>query len=757
MSQLKQPMQGVKSKAILSTAMLLALSVGGHQAVIAQDDQDNSGRKGNADVMLEEIQVYGTKRSAAQKVQDVPAQISAYSANKLDAMQVVRLTDLTMSTPSVTLDDIGTVPGTANYSIRGLGVNSSIPSIDPAVALFVDGAYVGGGTGSILAMMDMESVEIHKGPQGVLFGRNVTGGAILLRSARPQDEFMFKARAGYETGPMKYGHMTITGPLSDNLSARLAVFYKDDDGYFNSPNIDRDIGREETWIMRPSIKYSNGETFDLTVIYEHGETKGDGPVVQTAAGGNPSAPFTTIDTVQDFAGDLDLEWDQLTVEANMEIGEGTLTNIFAYRKYDQFSRSDIDGSGLWIFHSSARTQQELVSNEIRYNVRLQDNWEMTTGLFYQSTELNYDEGRSLFQDPAFDAFAAIGAVPRVEFGGGGDQEGEIWGVFLNNYFDLSDVLKLQVGARYSWNDKVGVLSPLGTCSFEYACNPALSSNLEADMNKLSPKVSLQYQASDDVKLYTHWARSYRAGGFNFRIPLALVLQKQAAGESLAFAPERVDSFEVGMKSSLLDNRLRLNAAAYVNYLDDMQREINLPDPSGGVLQDIQNTGNARIFGMEFDAYAKITDNFVINIGAGYIDGDYNDVLFDLNGDGSVTDADKDLDIPRLPKWTFTAGFTYDISLGDMGMLSLRGDYAHRSTAAYTDNNVGRFNAYDLLNAGLVYAPNEGNWSLSFFGKNLTDEAILGGMTVLPFASFGAPYFAPMGKGRRWGAEFKIEF
>ncbi|WND01480.1 TonB-dependent receptor [Temperatibacter marinus] len=745
------------AKASVSTAMLLTLAVTGAHGAIAQDSDEK--KKGSAASILEEIEVYGTKRSSAEKAQDVAAQISAYGSDKLEAMKVVRLTDLSMSTPSVTLDDIGTVPGTANYSIRGMGVNSSIPTVEPSVALFVNGAYVGAGQGAILSMVDMESVEIHKGPQGVLFGRNVTGGALLLRTARPTDDFSVKGSFGLETGLMKTTRFAVSGALSDSLSARMAFYMNDDNGYFNNDTLGFDIGREFTWVMRPTITFKPSDDFDLTVIYEHGETEGDGPVDQFAQGGNTREPFDTLTTRQDFAGKIDLRWDQLTVEANMAIGEGTLTNIFSYREVDQDSRSDIDGSHLWLFHSTSGNDSDILSNELRYNTRVNDTWEVTAGVYYSTSDLDYDEGRSLFQDASLNFFARIGAIPRVEYGGGGVQSAKNWGIFVNNYVDVNEDLTLQFGGRYSWNEKEGVLNPLTTCTFDYTCFVDIDLTFKSD--NFSPKIGLDYDLSDTAKVYTHWSRSYRAGGFNFRMPLSLVQSKLAAGQDLAFDDERVDNFEVGFKSDLMDRKLRLNGAIYVNYLSDMQREINLPDPNGGVLQDIENTGDARILGLEFDAIALVGENTALNFGIGYIDGKYTDIIYDLTGDGVVTDADLDLDIPRLAKWTLTAGITHDVNVADYGVLTLRGEYSYRSKSAYTDNNAGLFNSYSMMNASVDFAPNDANWKVSLYAKNLTDESVLGGMTVLPFAipalGLDYPYFAPMGKGRRYGAEISYSF
>jgi iron complex outermembrane receptor protein len=198
---------------LASTSMSVSILTGASYA------QDNTDSTGSAALLIEEVMVYGTKRSVAESAQGVPAQIAAFGARQLEARQVIKIEDLSMATPNVALDGVGTTPGVANFSIRGQGINSSIPSIDPAVGVFVDGVYLGTTVGVITDMFDMESVEIHKGPQGVLFGRNVTGGAVLLRTRRPDGETRIKGKIGVESGLQKTVGLSVEGALTDTLAA----------------------------------------------------------------------------------------------------------------------------------------------------------------------------------------------------------------------------------------------------------------------------------------------------------------------------------------------------------------------------------------------------------------------------------------------------------------------------------------------------------------------------------------------------------
>ena len=207
--------------------------------------------------ILEEVVVTATKKNIEETVHDVPLALTAYGADQLDALHVRDLADLSFSMPNVQLDDIATFKGAANFSIRGLGINSSIPSIDPTVGVFVDGMYMGITSGVLLDMFDLESVEVLRGPQGLLFGRNVTGGAVVINTKDPGDAFAFSVKTGIEgrlkagTGASYYAMTSVTGPVVKDLSARLSMYLNIDEGWHENLFDGRDFGEVESYIGRP--------------------------------------------------------------------------------------------------------------------------------------------------------------------------------------------------------------------------------------------------------------------------------------------------------------------------------------------------------------------------------------------------------------------------------------------------------------------------------------------------------------------------
>ena len=205
--------------------------------------------QGLADDFLEEIIVTATKRQGGIDVQDAGLAVSAYGESQIDAMHLRDLSQLGFVAPSVQLEDIGTTRGTANFTVRGIGINSSIPSIDPAVGVFMDGMYLGINGGVVLDMFDISSIEILRGPQGLLFGRNVTGGAVLINTTRPTDDLSIQAKVAAETGLNQYYSARIAGPLGEASGGKLAVYYNTDEGWHENLATGEDHGAADTKLV----------------------------------------------------------------------------------------------------------------------------------------------------------------------------------------------------------------------------------------------------------------------------------------------------------------------------------------------------------------------------------------------------------------------------------------------------------------------------------------------------------------------------
>ncbi len=732
------------TSALAITASLLAAS-----SVNAQE------RQSAIDALTDEIVVTATKKSDAENVQDVPISITAFNDQTLQALKVRTLEDLSFSAPNVSLDDVGTSRGGANFSIRGLGVNSSIPSIDPTVGVFVDGIYLGTNTGVVFDVFDLDSVEVLRGPQGILFGRNTTGGAILLNTGNPTDELEYKARFAVE-GPVDKGRGgintfaqgVVSGPLvKDKLNGKIAAYYNNDDGYFKNLATGNNFGKAETYILRGALEFMASDNIRFLAKGEYFDSDGQGPAGQNRGLFERDSFDFAIDNEGDYKSEAISG--TLKTEIDVAFGDGQITNIFGYRDTEGSTNGDIDSTPLNLFHSTTEYAQDQFSNELRYNGTF-GKIDLTTGVFYFEQDVAYTETRELQR--------ALTPTPLPIFYGGGYQEHSVLGVFGAVDYSVTDKLKVLLGIRYSEEEKdagITYIQARTPCSVVDKTCPVSGVNMDVpaplggglnngftDSDKWtnwSPKVGFQYTPSDNSQFFGNWTRGYRSGGYNFRITAPAPFEAIfPPGSDRATDEEKVDSYELGTKIDFADRRAQINASVFLTDISDMQRELNLSDPVTGVLQTIVNTADATVKGLEVEGRLKATDNILFTGNIGLLDGDYDSVLFDISGDGVVDDADLALDIPRVSPITFGAGVIHDLDLGTSGGLTTRVNFQRRDEFVYTDTNFGWIQAADILDANITWDTPVQGVSLSLYGKNLLDEVQAGNDTQLPFGGNIAP-------------------
>lgn len=699
----------------------------------------------------QEIVVTGDKRGESY-AQDLPITLNVFAEDELRARNVEDLPRLSFAIPNVQFEDIGTARGVANFSIRGVGINSSIASVDPAVGLFVDGMYVGMNAGAITDVFDLEAIEVLRGPQGVLYGRNVTGGAVLVRTRGPSETFEAQGRVAVETGPNLIADGSISGPLAPGLLyGRLAVLHSDDSGWFENRRDGSRLGANTTDVVRASLRLTPAPNFDATLRVEQGYADGDGPA------GQNHALFSrdSFDFAIDNLGYARTDWEQAILEANWRVafGDGVITSITAWRDVEMGWAADIDSTPNFVFHTRILNLHRQRSRELRYAGSF-GAVDVTAGTYFLDQDLAYFDERNF---PT--------AARRV---GGGIGEFTTWAAFLNADWRASDALILSGGLRYTREEKdshisrvrpnngaiAGLLGQQGGDLDAQTLNFA-DAPISQSWDDLSPRVGVQWRPSPRTNLYASWSRAFRSGGANFRTT-TLGTPPQT------YDAERQSTIEIGWKQDLLYDHLRLNIALFENRIDDMQRETNLPDPISGVQQIVLNAGDALIRGGEIEARLRINQNLAISVQAGYLDGQYERVTADLNGDLLVNEADRALQIPRLAPWTYGASVEYKQPLGS-GVASARITYNHRDEAFYNDTNLGRLAEADMVDVNLAWEHGSGRWLISLYGENLLDEPTWGGDTTLPSsAAFGfsggeRPTFSPLNKGRVIGAELRIQY
>jgi len=754
------------------------------QAALGQDletrekTEEAAPRSSGIDAATAIIVVTANKGQNPEDVQDIPLSVTAFNAGSLDALKVRSVQDLTFSAPNVSLDQVGTSRGQANFSIRGLGVNSSIPSIDPTVGVFVDGVYLGFNAGVVFDVFDLDSVELLRGPQGILFGRNTTGGAVLLNTGNPTEEFSGKFRTSVD-GPFLDGGRgganytasgVISGPIiEDVLLFKIGAYYNKDEGYFTNLFDGQNHGAAETKILRGALEVRPSDALTIIGKLDYFKSDGDGPSAQNHGIFQRDTYDFSIDEPGFYANEI---WTG-SIRADLDIGPGTLTNIFGYRTYKGDTLGDIDSSPTFFFHSWTGTEQKQISNELRYAFSIDDTLNLTLGGFYFNQNIDYSETRNL------------PTVTALTFYGGGQQEHEVLGAFAQGQFHVTDALSVIGGIRWSKETKdagITYIRPRPACSvIDGTCptsgvNPYIPTENNGftdtkSWESWSPKLGLQYEFSTG-QVYTSWTRGYRSGGYNFRTTNATVFETvvvPATGGNFYFGAEKVDSYEVGAKFQTDDGVFTLNAAAYMTKIDDMQREVNQSSPTAGVSQFILNTADATIIGFEAETKLRVNDDLLLTANLGLIDDKYDSVRFDISGDGVIDDADLALRQPRVPQITWGLGVLHQLDLGSSAIIS-RVNFQYRDKFAYTDNNFGWIPHAEVLDANVTWETPVEGLSFSVYGKNLLDNVQFGGDTQVPFggalsSGINAPFtqypaggtLSPLSKGRQIGVEALFGF
>ncbi|EED36020.1 outer membrane protein [Luminiphilus syltensis NOR5-1B] len=697
---------------------------------------------------LEEVIVISQKVAREQSTQDIPTSVMTFNEGMLKDAFSVDLVDVGKMVANAELNNVGTYASYPNFFIRGMGVNGSTRTNDPKVGIFVDGVYLGYNAGALASTFDLEAVEVLRGPQGTLLGRNVTGGAVLLKTKRPGDEFA--AQVEVEAG--NYNALTfngsIEGPISDSVNGKLAIIKADRDGFFEDNNggtVDTSInpaGMPETGtgdkvgmdllILRPIVSWQATEDLNLTLIGEYQKNDagsansqnvahncvpipgvdnrdivcGEGSqfLAQTSFGYQP--PEDKYDINHDLIGYTEVETKSLTLDANWNLDHGVVTTIAGWRDVEYNSSTDFDGTPFTIFHfNDNKETQDQTSLEVRYSSTFSDNFDFVVGVNYFDQEYTIGERRNFF--------VTLNAATFSE------TQHSTLGVFGEMNWSITDALTLTAGARWTKEDKEIDIGILGTCELDFsACDNVVSN--QKDWDDISPKIAVSYHINEDTMLYASYTRGFASGVFNAR---ATTLDGIGPTD-----PETVDSYEAGFKSTFWDGRARFNLAYYLAEYDDLILFVNNPDENSGASLINFNAGEAEISGWEAELSLQPTTGLRLDASVGTVDPEYTDIqFFDANQDGVVDPADNALaktwDFQKTPELSYNIMGTYDFGLSSGGSIITRVAYSWRDdymTDLYNKHWLQQ-EAFGLLDASLAYVNPEGNLRVAVFGKNLNDE------------------------------------
>lgn len=747
--------QDSNTRIAIAVAMTLAGTIGAEHA-LAQEAVMNQ-----PSAVLDEVVVTARKRE--ESLQDVGSSVTAISAAELAMRPDIDLSSFANASPNVIIDDMQEGPGSAAaMTIRGIGTNDHERSIDPTIGVVVDGAFIGTVGGAMVKALDLQSVEILRGPQGTLFGRNSIGGVVNIVRRRPDSEFGGEIRASFgDYGEWQTdGYMSV--PVSDTFAFKIAGAWNDRDGYAKNLTLGKEQGESEYKMISPSFVWRPTDALEVYYRFDKTWTDQDASVLLNVAQAdqawcffyNQCAPdvdtpqggdrYNSLQNNPDDNADFDTEMHVLNVSWDLS-DDYRVDYIFGAFSTDEDPYWDYDGTALTLYDTQRYQWYRQNSHELRLTQAGQGPLTYTVGAYlwdsaYQNDMLSYiGFGDLLFGLPS----GLVLEVPqRVR------QDTESYAAFFEADWQFSDSWKLTVGGRYTRDEKEArVEDPL----FQAALDVRGSYDRPAreSWSEFSPKVGIQYRFSPTLMTYGLYTRGFRAGGFSGR-------PGTYDAAVTPYDPETVDNFEVGMKSEWLDQRLRFNASAYFMKYNDKQEELSVPvDVEGGTGQQtlFVNASSAEIKGLEFELAVMPSDNFTVRAVLGLLDAKYKNFDDPLTGTSLTY-----LELRRAPEVTATLSPSYEWeALG--GTIVAAADWHYVSSYENTFWNTPQAanDAQDVLDATLTYRRN--NTQIGVYGRNLTEaDGYTVGLDVGRSVAFpGLWTFTGVRPPRTYGIRFTQKF
>lgn len=680
---------GVLSALAITTATLVPLS--GH----AQNSASASASA--VEGLIGEVVVTARKRE--EKAIDVPASINVFSGDDLAASGVVSLTDLQYQTPGL---KIATGGGGARISLRGVGTN--INSGGPSVAVHMDGIYVPSPRFALTEAFDTERIEVLKGPEGTLYGRNATGGAINIISRAPGNVFAADGWIGYGSHNLVAAQAGVTLPTGERGALRLSGAYANDDGYTKNINPvggevdDRNYGAAR---LRGHYDLTDSLSTDFTVQYSR-----DRGTVGYGSSNNPDSPvYASLPPqrrdIRHISNDTPPLADQkgllLSGTVAWDLGAVTLKSLTGFIDYRTQSRIDIDGSGGLIGYTESHDRSKFFSQEFQVSGGDPRGVNWTTGVYFSRERTN---GRGIEIDSDYPV-----VDPYLYTDGASQRRNRSWAAFGEISVPVTGQLSVLVGARYTDEKQSGdgyLAAPL----FIPEPVPTVA---EIQNDAFTPKLSLEYRITDNNKLYASATRGFKSGGVNLSF------------DTQTYNPEKIWAYEIGSKNTLADGRAELSAAAFYYDYTDLQLR-SLLFTSTGIVDRITNAAKASILGFELATVFRPTDSLSLDFNGAYLDTELKKFI------SPVTRTElHGLPLPLTPKTSFTVGAEYRFEMGSKGWLTARAEANYQGAVIFpqfADLERERQSGYALVNANLRYEPLDARYYVALIGRNLTDRDYL---------------------------------
>ena len=735
-------------------AGIAASLAGAPEAVFAQDS-------GGA---LEEIVV--TARKRAENLQDTPISISAFSSESLQRRQINSTDDLDKIAPNLQFATYGPLTGNSSASqvfIRGIGQTDATASVDPGVGLYIDDVYMGSSVGGAMDFRDISNIQVLRGPQGTLFGRNTIGGAVLLSTTKPGEEFGGTLKVGVGDDSLTELQAAVDVPLSENLTSRFTYGSRTRDGYvFRADGTD--LGDEDTYTLTGKLLFI-GETFDVMLKVDYTEEDENGaPLVfqemsQTAAfpaalsvgAGCPGATFPPLFVPADVVnvncantatwdqgeyingGTVDLtstlENSGIALIANLELSDSvSLKSVTSYRETQWEGIRDADNTGFVILHTDMESDGDQFSQEFQFTYNT-DRLNALVGFFYFDS--TYDETLIVNFTPPPAQGSVVAEVNTVN--NGALLGSENWAVFSQVTYDITDQLSLTAGVRYTDETKSAKIDAFGGPSvvdsngdlvapfgLTQVFAPASEetryvdqANRELEFSNTSGHLNIQYRLAENFMTYFSYSEAFKSGGWN---PLYNFVQPEMKPTS--FDEELAESIEIGFKSDVTDS-LRINGAIFSTDYTDMQFTFRV-----GIVPLLFNAGEASIEGAELEFTFAPNDRFILEGGFGYLDAEVDSVANITSPSSNVTAVVQEGNkLPYTPELSASLGASYAYFLSGW-RLTPRIDLSYTDEQFFDAGNsveIAQQDAELTARMAVTLEDDDYTWRIVAGVDNLTDS------------------------------------
>lgn len=734
---------------------------------------------------IEEITVTAARRE--QSLQTLATSATVFNGEALEELGVLQPRDLAEQTPGLLTKFGPNGLATVGFYMRAVGINDFTGTVDPSVGIYVDEVFKPTPDMLNFAVFDIERVEVLRGPQGTLYGRNSTGGAINFITAKPTETFegFVRAEAGsYETAAVTGA---VSGPLGENLAGRFSFrgqYSGSDSGYSFNRFTNNELGKDNSIALRGQLHWTPNDTVDVRLTYGYGDQSSEQPLLQHVAARDPANPLAVCQPVvngrraegpcvdllgyfdpddDEYDGDanldpeLDIESHELTARVEWMLPRFSIISITGFDDFSKEQSQDIDASPNVAADNFTFSEVDNFSQELR--LTSDDSWpvEWIAGVNYARTDVDWFQTIDL---------SDLAGIPTSN---GADQETRAWAVFGHLTLPLSDRFELVGGVRYTneqrdWSGAtfIGTFTDLasafasGAPTLSVLPLPAgdprqggpLDFDNSLDENNFDYQAILKYTPSDTSMFYIGTSEAFRSGGFS-----SAVLFSQEALEP--YQPEDLRAYEAGMKLSLLDRRLRLDASAFFYDFEGFQATFVRATEASARLQ---NAGDVESYGLEAQLNWLATERLDLTLGVSLLETEIVDTAVVLPPlDGGPESTIRGNEIPNAPGYSVNGRVRYQMPTGNGFVTRLQGDFNLVDDHFLEPNNrqVLAEDGYLVVNARAGFGPEDGRWEVAAWVKNLADTDYRSAAQDLALA-LGFSEIV-LGRPRTWGLQFEYRF